>query len=155
VKPSNLAQRCALVVFPIPGEPVIMTARNAFVPFLPGFLNPDFRLTGLQKSNAMDTIFSEPMDIESAKVTRTSHVTTAVISRPGPCCHRCPSTTVGRILSSTAATTDQSSLSCSKASTVSPSQSTIESEENGQTSQHHSSLLFLSPPFSPFPSQLV
>jgi hypothetical protein len=47
VKPSNFAQRCALVVFPIPGEPVIMTARNTFIPYLPGFLNPDFKLEGL------------------------------------------------------------------------------------------------------------
>ena len=47
VKPSSLAQRWALVVFPMPGGPVISTARNIFVPFLPGFLKPHLRLCGL------------------------------------------------------------------------------------------------------------
>jgi hypothetical protein len=96
------------------------------------------------------------MDIENANAKRTSHVTTAVISRPGPCCHKCPSTTVARISLSTVATTDQSSSSCSKAPTVSVSRSTIESGEVEHTSQHRGlQQLSLSPLFSPFPSQLV
>lgn len=49
VNPSSFATRCALVVFPIPGDPVIMTARNMFMPCFPGFLKPDFRLVGLPK----------------------------------------------------------------------------------------------------------
>ena len=44
VNPASFAHRCALVVFPIPGGPVIMTARNTFIPSLPGFLKSDLRL---------------------------------------------------------------------------------------------------------------
>lgn len=47
VKPSNLAHKCALVVFPMPGGPVINTARNTFMPFFPGFLKSALRLDGL------------------------------------------------------------------------------------------------------------
>ena len=47
VKPSSLAQRCALVVLPIPGGPVMSTALKIFIPFFPGFLKPDFRLDDL------------------------------------------------------------------------------------------------------------
>src|SRR5882762_3498545 len=47
VNPANFAHRCALVVFPIPGGPVIITARKTFRPSLPGFLKPDLRLEDL------------------------------------------------------------------------------------------------------------
>ena len=47
VNPSSSAQRCALVVLPMPGGPVINTARDVFMPFLPGFLKPDFKLEDL------------------------------------------------------------------------------------------------------------
>ena len=47
VKPSSFAHKCALVVLPMPGGPVIKTAREVFMPFLPGFLKPDFRLDAL------------------------------------------------------------------------------------------------------------
>ena len=40
--PSSFAQRRALVVLPIQGDPVMRTARNMFIPFFPGFLTPDF-----------------------------------------------------------------------------------------------------------------
>ena len=50
VNPASLAQRCALVVFPIPGGPVMRTALKTFVPCLPGFLKPDFKLEGLEES---------------------------------------------------------------------------------------------------------
>ena len=48
VNPSSLAHRWALVVFPMPGDPVISTARKTFIPSLPGFLKLDFRLDGLR-----------------------------------------------------------------------------------------------------------
>ncbi len=38
VYPASLAHRCALVVLPIPGGPVMRTARLVFIAFLPGFL---------------------------------------------------------------------------------------------------------------------
>lgn len=47
VNPSSLAHKCALVVLPIPGDPVISTARKTFIPSLPGFLKLDFKLDGL------------------------------------------------------------------------------------------------------------
>ena len=46
VNPANFAHKCALVVLPIPGGPVIMTARNTPMPSLPGFLKSDLRLAG-------------------------------------------------------------------------------------------------------------
>lgn len=47
VYPANFAQRWALVVLPIPGDPVISTPRYMFMPVLPGFLKPAFKLSGL------------------------------------------------------------------------------------------------------------
>lgn len=44
VNPASFAHKWALVVFPIPGGPVIMTARKTFIPSLPGFLKFDLRL---------------------------------------------------------------------------------------------------------------
>ena len=47
VNPSSLAHRWALVVLPMPGDPVMSTARKTFIPSFPGFLKPDFRLDDL------------------------------------------------------------------------------------------------------------
>jgi hypothetical protein len=49
VNPSKCAHKCALVVFPIPGDPEIMTARKVFMPCLPGFLKPHFKFAGLYR----------------------------------------------------------------------------------------------------------
>jgi hypothetical protein len=48
VKPVSVAHRCALVVLPIPGGPVIITPRKLFIPFFPGFLKLAFKLSGLE-----------------------------------------------------------------------------------------------------------
>lgn len=56
VKPSSLAHRCALVVLPMPGGPVIKIAREVFMPFLPGFLKPDFKLDGLQCVSELESM---------------------------------------------------------------------------------------------------
>ena len=48
VNPASFAHRCALVVFPMPGGPVIITPRKLFIPFLPGFLKLAFKLSDLE-----------------------------------------------------------------------------------------------------------
>lgn len=47
VSPASCAHICALVVFPIPGGPVIITARKTLSPSFPGFLKPDCLLDDL------------------------------------------------------------------------------------------------------------
>ena len=47
VNPSNCAHRCALVVFPMPGDLEIMTAQKIFMPCLRGLLKPQFRFASL------------------------------------------------------------------------------------------------------------
>jgi hypothetical protein len=48
VNPASFAHRCALVVLPMPGGPVIITPRKLFIPFLPGFLKLAFKLPDLE-----------------------------------------------------------------------------------------------------------
>jgi len=48
VNPASFAHRCALVVLPMPGGPVIITPRKLFIPFLPGFLKLAFKLLDLK-----------------------------------------------------------------------------------------------------------
>lgn len=48
VNPASFAHRCALLVLPIPGGPVIITPRKLFIPFLPGFLKLAFKLPDLE-----------------------------------------------------------------------------------------------------------
>lgn len=52
VNPASFAHRCALVVLPMPGGPVIITPRKMFIPFFPGFLKLAFKLSDLETSSA-------------------------------------------------------------------------------------------------------
>ena len=82
VNPSSLAHKCALVVLPIPGDPVISTARKTFIPLFPGFLNPHFTLDGLQTDDRMD---EWKWGSKERKRNHTSHVTIVEVSRLGLC----------------------------------------------------------------------
>jgi hypothetical protein len=55
VYPAATAHRCAADVFPIPGGPVISTARNTPIASFPGFLKPERRLASLHTTRQYRT----------------------------------------------------------------------------------------------------